>query len=242
MVSRQWLCLEPGAVDVGVLAFIAAEARELDGLLARVSRVAKLEGAPFGRTFEFHGRAAVAVANGPGPLLASRALELVKGRFDLDAIISVGYCGALEDELAANDIVVGAAVNGVEAREPAIDRGYIAGPVFSSDRVIATAEEKRVLRRTGAIAAEMEAAALAERARAWGIPFYCVRVVTDTAAESLPLDFNCYRARDGRFSRSRILLAALRRPGTLVPALRRLDQRCKTASEALGDFVADCRF
>jgi len=88
----------------------------------------------------------------------------------------------------------------------------------------------------------MEAAALAERAESWGVPFYCVRIVTDTASEALPVDFNAYRDADGRFSRSRILLAALRRPGVLVPRLMQFNRRCRDASAVLGDFVASCRF
>jgi nucleoside phosphorylase len=107
---------------------------------------------------------------------------------------------------------------------------------------VTSVEEKSGLARTGAIAVEMEAEALAERAESWGVPFYCVRIVTDTAAEVLPLDFNALRDADGRFRRSRILLAALRRPGVLVPRLMRLDRRCRDASVVLGDFIADCRF
>jgi len=40
--------------------------------------------------------------------------------------------------------------------------------------------EKADLRLTGADAVEMEAAAVAAKATEWNIPFYCVRVVTDT--------------------------------------------------------------
>jgi hypothetical protein len=88
----------------------------------------------------------------------------------------------------------------------------------------------------------MEAEALAERAESWGVPFYCVRVVTDTAGETLPLDFNALRDADGRFRRSRVVLAAMRHPGVLVPQLLKLDRRCREASVLLGDFIADCRF
>jgi adenosylhomocysteine nucleosidase len=230
-------------MDVGVLAFIAAESRELSGLLARAATVRKLDLAVgYVRSLELRGMPAVAAANGPGPELAGKALDLIRGRYELEAVISIGYCGALDPALRPNDIVVGAAVNGTYACLPVTSRAHASGAVFSSDRVVVSAEQKQRLQATGAIAVEMEAAALAARAQEWGVPFYCVRVVTDTAAESLPLDFNACRASDGRFSRSRIILAALRRPGVLFPELMKLDRRCRTASEALGDFVADCRF
>jgi len=76
----------------------------------------------------------------------------------------------------------------------------------------------------------------------WQVPFYCVRAVSDTAHEDLPLDFNLYRDRAGRFSLSKIALAAIRRPFTRIPALRRLEANCNVASESLGAFFADCRF
>lgn len=229
--------------DVGVLAFIAAEAREFAGLLARAGGVARLDaGVEFGRQFTLGGRAAVAVANGPGPVLAGQALDVLKGTFELDAIISIGYCGALDSALEAGDVVVGTSVNETRALEPHIGRAHAQGAIVSADRVVNTAEEKQALRSTGAIAVEMEAAALAGRAHAWNVPFYCVRVVTDTAAESLPLDFNLCRTSEGRFSRSRIVLAALRRPGVLFPELMKLERRCRRASDRLGDFIADCRF
>lgn len=228
---------------MGVFAFIAAEPRELTGLLARVRATRRLDArVDFGRWFDFSGHAAVAVANGPGPVLAGRAMDTVKGTCELDAIISTGYCGALDASLAPNDIVIGTAVNGTGARKPETEQAYASGSILSSDRVVMTALEKEALRRTGAIAVEMEAGALVDRARSWNVPFYCVRVVTDTAAESLPLDFNLCRTSEGRFSRSRILMAALRRPGVLFPELMKLDRRCRQASNRLGEFIADCRF
>jgi len=88
----------------------------------------------------------------------------------------------------------------------------------------------------------MEAAAVADRAQRRHVPFYAVRVVTDTSEESFPLDFNTLRSSDGRFSRAKILAAAFRKPGTVFPELIKLNKRTKRASQALGDFLADARF
>ena len=87
----------------------------------------------------------------------------------------------------------------------------------------------------------MESAAVAAKAREWGVPFRCIKVVSDTAGEDMPLDFNKYRDAAGRFSRSRIALAALRRPFTTIPALLHLDANCRKAAEKLGEFLADCQ-
>jgi nucleoside phosphorylase len=118
----------------------------------------------------------------------------------------------------------------------------VRGEILSLDRVAVTAAEKRGLReRTGAAVIEMESAAVAAKAREWGLPFRCIKVVSDTAAEDMPLDFNLYRDSAGRFSRSRIALAALRRPFSAIPGLLRLDRNCRHAADKLGEFFADCQ-
>lgn len=226
-----------------MLAFVAAERRELDGILGRASNVSAMRWpVEFAAEFVLSGHAAVAAANGPGPKLAGCALDAIRERREIRGIVSVGYCGALKPGLGANDIAVATRVNHRGATAPEVAREFAAGPVLSADHVVTSVEEKSGLARTGAIAVEMEAEALAERAESWGVPFYCVRIVTDAADEALPLDFNALRDGDGRFRRSRILLAALRRPGVLVPQLMRLERRCRDASAVLGDFIADCRF
>jgi adenosylhomocysteine nucleosidase len=154
---------------------------------------------------------------------------------DVNGIINTGFCGALDPSLSIGDIVVWGDV-------PCGSR-FSSGEISSSDHVVVTAAEKRQLReKTGAIAAEMEAAAVKKIAEDWRVPFYCVRAVSDMANEDLPLDFNLYRDRAGRFSLPRIALAAMNRPWTRIPALKRLEANCNVASESLGAFFADCRF
>jgi nucleoside phosphorylase len=124
---------------------------------------------------------------------------------------------------------------------PSSSRPFKTGKLLSMDRVVCTAAEKAELS-TNADAVEMEAAAVADRAKRYHVPFYAVRVVTDTRGESFPLDFNAARSSDGRFSRAKIVAAAFRKPGTVFPELIKLNTRTKLASQALGDFLADARF
>ena len=62
--------------------------------------------------------------------------------------------------------------------------------VAPGDRVAQTAEEKRKLRATGASVVEMEAASVHTSARALGLPFFCVRAVTNLADETFANDLN----------------------------------------------------
>jgi len=198
---------------------VAAERREFEGILKRFGGFNHLHWqAEFAGESEWNGDRYLLVANGPGARLVEQALEK---RIDVDGMISTGFCGALDPKLSVGDIV----------RE-----------VVTRDRVVVTAAEKRATReKTGAAAVDMESASIARKAAEWGVPFQCIRAVSDTADEDLPLDFNLYCDSEGRFSRSRIALAAVARPFTRVPALLRLERNCRIAAESLGEFFAHCR-
>lgn len=227
-----------------MLVFIAAEAREFAGLLRNAELSSKLDWpVSFARMAVVKGNSVVLAANGPGPKLAARAVDVVRERAQMDGLVSIGFCGALDPELAPCDIFVATEVVGAGSASVPLDspRLYRRGKLLSTDRVASTVAEKSELRRSGADAVEMEAAAVAERAEHWNVPFYAIRVVTDTAAESFPLDFNRVRDAEGRFDHVKIMAAALRNPG-IFPALLKLNRRCKAAAQALGDFIADTRF
>jgi adenosylhomocysteine nucleosidase len=232
-----------------LLVFVAAERRELEGLLVHVDGVEKLNWPlDFARRGRLNARPVVLVANGPGPKLAGEAVdavlqnEAVEQTVPMDALVSVGFCGGLRPSLGACDIFVATEVVGVApALLPTSAESFKTGKLLSMDRVVSTAAEKAALA-NNADAVEMESAAVADRAKRYHIPFYAVRVVTDTFEESFPLDFNAMRSSEGRFSRAKILAAAFRRPGTMFPELIKLNKRTKRASLALGNFLADARF
>jgi adenosylhomocysteine nucleosidase len=182
----------------------------------------------------------VLAANGPGPQLAGTAADRV-GR-PVDAVVSVGLCGGLVEQLSVGDIVVGTAVNGHPIDVPLARDRYLSGPIASIDHVAQTVAEKKALRETGAIAVEMEAAAVLERARRWGVPFYCVRVVSDVWNEGFTLDLNAARGQEGRFSVGRIVGQAIRRPVAGVPELLRLQRNAALAVRSLGEFLGSCSF
>jgi nucleoside phosphorylase len=226
-----------------LLVFVAAERRELEHLLQHLHRIAK-PGWPldFARLGRLNGRPVALVANGPGPKLARFAVDVVREHEKMEGLISAGFCGGLQASLQPCDIFVATEVIGEgSALLPASSRSFQTGRLLSIDRVVSTAAEKEGLRHR-AEAVEMEAAAVAERARQCNVPFYAVRVITDTSTESFPLDFNEARSADGRFSRAKILAAAFRRPATLLPDLMKLNTRTRRAAVALGDFLADARF
>src|SRR5262249_41870903 len=119
---------------------------------------------------------------------------------------------------------------------------FAKGELASIDHVAQTAAEKQKLRAAGASVVEMEAAGAQARAGALGVPFYCVRSITDLASESFANDFNSALRQDRHFATMQILSSAMRNPGTRLSELVRLRRRCRIAARSLGDFLADCRF
>jgi adenosylhomocysteine nucleosidase len=227
---------------------VAADGRELAGLARRLGSDVLDWPVDFAREARLGGDRWLLAANGAGPRLAAEAVKVAGGRGKLDAVASVGYCGALDPGLRAGDIVIANRVEAPEAGEcfaacePFTTRRHVRGSIISIDRFVGTAAEKRRMRDSGAVAVEMEAAGVAREARGSGLPFVCVRAVTDEAEEGFIIDYNAARDAQGRFRRSRIVFAALRRPRCAIPELLGFYQRSGRASEALGEFLADCKF
>ena len=67
------------------------------------------------------------------------------------------------------------------------------GPLVSLATVVwRSVDKQHVSRLAGAIALDMESAAIGNAARANGVPFAVLRTVSDVAGEDLPMDFNVF--------------------------------------------------
>jgi len=222
------------------LLVVAADAREFAGITQRTGPGELL---PFGRRVRCGDSTWLLTANGPGPRLAAEACDAAMRSARVDAVLSTGYCGALDPALEIASIVPVSRIIDRSSGE-VYETQYQGGETLvCQDRVAATTEEKATLRReTGAGAVDMESAAVARKALEAGLPLHCIRVVSDTAAEGFELDLNAARGSDGRFRISRILLQALVRPWRSVPGLIRLASNSHRASERLGEFLATCQF
>src|ERR1700720_2540795 len=126
-------------VTVRTWLLVAAERRELEGILSRFGTASKLEwpGAKFARATERNGDRWWMIASGPGPRLVEKAMAEKK---NVNGIINTGFCGALDPTLRVGDIVV--------SGDAAVASGapFVRGEIFSADRVAVTAAEKRALR------------------------------------------------------------------------------------------------
>jgi len=228
------------------LLFVASDRREFSGLLARVveARPAGLA-VDWSRSARLGGNDVLLVANGAGWKRASAAVDTAVPGFHPDAVVNMGFCGALDERLQIGDVVVGTSIVGDTGKCAcaAYQNARAAeGPICSIDHVARTAGEKRRLRAFGAIAVEMEAGGVVQRAQALHLPFYCVKAVTDLAGETMANDFNAALRSDGHFDTIRIFKGTLRHPTVRIPELIRFRNRCVRAARVLGEFFADCRF
>lgn len=231
---------------------IAAEAREFRGILRNCGELVRLNWpVDFAQSAVCGNDRMVLVANGPGFRLAGKAAEIAGEKERFRAVVSTGFCGGLDPELQVGDILQASTVidvrNGTrfDCQAPDVSGAALArtGSIASQDEVAETAAGKLELRRvTGSAGVEMEAAAVARFAALRSLPFYCLRVISDTASHSFDIHLNSMRDPEGRFDKARIVLAALRKPWSRLPGLIRLDRNCRLAEQRLGEFFANCKF
>jgi nucleoside phosphorylase len=229
------------------LLVVAADKREFRGILAQAGAARAAEaGVDWARSVALGEHDLLLVANGAGPARAAAAVDRAVAAFLPEAIVSTGYCGALDEKLEVAAIVVGTEVTGANGRysavQPAASLPHRTGVVATIDHVAQSAAEKRSLRQSGASAVDMEAAAVAARAAALGLPFFCIKAVTDLAGEEMANDLNAALRPDGHFDTIVILGSIFSRPLVRLPELLRLRSRSVRAACALGVFFAACRF
>jgi adenosylhomocysteine nucleosidase len=132
-------------------------------------------------------------------------------------------CGALAPELAVGAIVVPEAVLGSDGRRrPTAAVGGLRrhGTLLTTDRVLETAAAKsRCWLQTGALAVDLESAAILDWATSHGWPGLVVRGVSDPAARGVPADLARVVHDDGHIRPMRAVSAMLSRPGAIADAV-----------------------
>jgi adenosylhomocysteine nucleosidase len=217
----------------GVVAALGAEARTLGPATKRGDGLLKL------------GDGMLVMVSGMGPSAAERAAKrLVQA--GVTALVSWGMAGGLDPTLPAGTICVPHLVIAPDGASFATDhhwcelttaaiaagRGVVNGTLFCSSTAIEDVRGKATaFEKTGAVVVDMESAAVAKVAASYALPFLAVRVIVDTAADTLP-DSVVAATGSAGLSLSRLVAGILKSPGELAPLLR-LASRYRTAIRAL---------
>jgi adenosylhomocysteine nucleosidase len=112
------------------------------------------------------------------------------------AVLCCGFSGALDPSLRAGDLVLATAVRNEQGEVAAADAALRSaaaaalsvkqGEILSTSSVAATAEEKRALAASGALAVDMESWSVARAAQEAGIPWLALRAIVDPLSASMP--------------------------------------------------------
>ncbi|SEB38159.1 nucleoside phosphorylase [Terriglobus roseus] len=153
----------------------------------------------------------MAFAGGMGANAAMRSFARARQVCEPMQVLSVGWAGALREELAPGAIIRPSMVRDLNTGEmlPANGSG---GLLLTSSRV-AVREEKHRLAGTyaGSVAVDMEASTLARLAQANGLGFRALKAISDTLEEDLP-DMNPFVTAAGRFATTRFIAHVATKP------------------------------
>jgi nucleoside phosphorylase len=205
-----------------------------------------------GFTGRHAGRTYQLVLSGIGPAAAAAAATAAL-HGDTALAVSTGFAGALSSTAAVGEMVLAtsvaagrfeetwreagvplacddAVIRAVQAAAAQVGATVRTGRMISLDRVLCRAAHKQqVSQWTGALALDMESAAIGNVAGAQGIPFAVMRTVSDAVHEDLPLDFNAFLKPWGW---ARGITAMLLAPSSLL-GLNRLRRNSRLAAATL---------
>jgi adenosylhomocysteine nucleosidase len=151
-------------------------------------------------------------------------------------VLTCGFAGGLNPDLKLGDVLFETTDENLRVR--LLSDGVKPAVFFCADRIATTVAEKQTLRKqTGADVVEMESAAIHAVCREHGIPCATVRVISDTAGEDLPLDFNALAKPDKNLDPRKLFFAIARSPGK-IGALMELQKKTSFAARQLAGVLA----
>jgi adenosylhomocysteine nucleosidase len=218
----------------------------------------------------YGGMDCLAVIGGAGRENAAAAARTLVEHHPVNALISMGYAGALSPELARGDIALSA--YSFTQKNPEITswernleqnlrrvadqcrrhRVHV-GPLHTAGRIVARHEDKRrIHEETGAGVADMESISIFKVAREKQIPFLGIHSITDTADEDIPAleAITPFLASKSMWRYPRIFLDIVAHPGFIhdLAALHRdariagknLVRFMKSNEAILGELIKNC--
>jgi len=150
-------------------------------------------------------------------------------------VLTCGFAGGLNPKLKLGDVVF--ETSDEKLRAKLLATGATPAEFFCAGRIATTVAEKKLFRdETGCDAVEMESEAIIWICLKHDVPCATVRVISDTANEDLPLDFNALVKPDLSLDYGKLALAVAKSPGK-IGALMRLQKQTQFAAERLAEVL-----
>lgn len=146
----------------------------------------------------FEQNSVIAVCAGIGCERASRAVAAALEWGEVERLLSIGLAGACDPALAAGEVLRCGTVVDVRSGERFRAEEGGQAVLATANRIAGVGEKKRLAASYGAVAVDMEAAAVARLARAHGVLFGAIKAISDDATASLD-GLNEFVTADGRF-------------------------------------------
>ena len=233
---------------VGIVCALASEARHLGPTVRLAEPLGSLAD---GTLVAITGMGSAAASMGSRSLIEAGAT----------ALASWGMAGGLDPALGAGAILLPTEVLGPDGRTFNTEPGWrnrlsaavaahatvCSGRLLTSPRAIGSVADKAELfRTTGAVAVDMESAAIGAVAEQQQLPFIAVRVVVDSAADVLPRAVTAAADNEGHLQIGRLIGALALAPNELAPLIR-LARRYRVANRSLAAIarmgsLAPCAF
>lgn len=192
------------------------------------------ESKPFRRRFPPSSQVEILVT-GMGPQNAQRSFEQQLAHSTFDRVLTCGFAGGLNPAFRTGEVFFETSSTTLTANLK--QAGAQEARFLCTNRVAITLAEKEQLRsRDGADLVEMESGIVQAECRRREIPCATVRVISDAADESLPLDFNALMTPDYRLSAFKMTGALLRHPSS-IPGLMQLGRKTAHAADRLAEVL-----
>ena len=192
----------------------------------------KEEAAPFHKIAARH-PGVVTIIVGIGHQNAENSVRSFLATSSPELVLTCGFAGGLNPDLKLGDVVFEIGNRLLEIENVLLAAGAKPAKFFCADRIATSIAEKQQLRaQTGADAVEMESAAIHAVCAERDIPCVTVRVISDTAHEGLPLDFNALAKPDKNLDFGKLAWAIVKSPGK-IGGLMQLQKKTKFAAEQL---------
>jgi adenosylhomocysteine nucleosidase len=175
---------------------------------------------------------------GMGRKNAAEGIREAVAAVEPEHVLTCGFAGGLNPALGLGSIVFDEDFDaGLSGR--LLELGAISARFHCSKRVAVTAAEKQILwQTTGADAVEMESSVIRTICRELRIPSATIRVISDSAGDDLPLDFNTLMTSDDRINYRRLAWTLVKSPQKL-PQLLAFQRQTVTAARRLGEVLSE---